>query len=105
MGHALAAGQPGEGAPRRLVWEQGQQEIEETRGGQEGQQVDSPQLGGTESRARSPRWARIPVLVDEGIWNVGIQAGQKFVGAGHGQMCVHAHGLYRVGPHLSPPSP
>jgi len=82
--YALPPPQASEGSPRALLREHRQEQIQRPDWGQNDQQMQPPQLGGTEGRTRATRRTEIPPLVDERIRNVRIQQVQQPVGAGLG---------------------
>jgi hypothetical protein len=99
--YTLPSPQAREGSPRGLLREQRQEQIQGTDWGQDDQQMQPPQLGGTQCRTWAARRTEIPPLVDENIGNVRIQQVQQLVGTGLGQRVAHSGVAYRCEPHLS----
>jgi hypothetical protein len=99
--YTLPSPQAREGSPCGLLREHRQEQIQGTDWGQDDQQVQPPQLGGTERWPWAARRTEIPPLVDEKIGNVRIQQVQQLVGAGLGQGVAHGGAAYPCEPHLS----
>ena len=91
--HVVAVPQSSERSPRRLFREHGHQEIERVDGRQEGQQMQAPELGGTELPAGTAPGPQGPVFVDELVGNVRIEQREVLGGTGRRQG-VHATGRY-----------
>jgi hypothetical protein len=78
-------GQMRKGAPATLLGQRRQQQIELMDRRQQGQQMEAPELSGTEGGALTSAGPGRPEVIDEIVGNVGIKAVQEPGGAGSGQ--------------------
>ena len=81
VGHCSAIGQMGKATPSPLFGQQPHQMVERMHGGQNAQQMDAVQLGGTELRLPPPPARAGEQIVDEGIGNIWREEGQILGGA------------------------
>jgi hypothetical protein len=83
IGCAMAMAQAGKAAPSTLFGQEAHQQVERMHWSQQCQQMRPPKLGGAELPARATNGTRIPILVDEVVWNVWVQQVEQFAGTGH----------------------
>ena len=102
---AMSMGYPGELAPSPLLGQQSHQLVERVGWRQHRQQVDAPQLGGTQSAMRPAVRAPVPMFVDELVWNIRIDQCQKLRRARQRECRVHGSEDYPFELYLSAQSP
>ena len=93
-GWARAMAQPGKISPSALLGQQRGQQVERRDRRQERPQRHAPEWGRTELPTRAANGACVPMFVDEGVGNGGIEPVEQLVGAGHRQ-AVHGSSGYR----------
>jgi hypothetical protein len=90
IGNGSAVGQVGESSPRSLFGQHVQQQVERVGGCEQGQEVDSPQLGRVEDGSASWPARGGKDLIDELVGDVWREFVQESCGAGGWEKRVHA---------------
>ena len=89
IGHGLAIGQVGKATPRALFGQQAHQLVERVDRGQDAQEMDAVQLGGTELWRPPPPARTRKQIVDEGVRNIWGEERQILGGTCGGQQGIH----------------
>jgi hypothetical protein len=96
VGQITLIGQMREGSPLALFGQAIQQEIKCMHGREQGKQMHSPELGGTELTPGTTDGSAAPLLVDEIIRNVGVDQVQQGGSASSGEERIHTPKRYPV---------
>jgi len=105
IGDGESVGQTSESPPVSLFGQHLDQEVEGMNRGEQSEQMESVQLGRTESSSASTPWGGRKQFVDELVGNIRVEFVQECDGAGGWEQGVHEAENYPKNHHLSAENP